>query len=131
MMQINQPNENDFDALLKAGLRNHAVNVPPDFAQKLLTRIQRQEYADALRAIKIKERLLLAAMILMPAALAAVALLMPHQAVVELNHLMGVARQEVSAGFSGIAPPLRNLIIMAFVAGLLVYGLFESLRAEN
>jgi len=130
-MRIEQPNPNDFDALLRAGLKNHTINVPPDFTQKLLTRVQRQEYAAALAAIRMKERLLLAVMILVPVAAIAIALLMPQQIITQLSTSIAEAQQKLLADFNGIVFSLRNWIVIAAAAGLLLYGLFESLLAEN
>ncbi len=130
-MRIEQPNPNDFDALLRAGLKNHIINVPPDFAQKLLTRVQRQEYAAALAAIRLKERLLLAVMILVPVAAIAIALLIPPQIITQISTLITEAQQKLLANFNGIVFPLQNWIVLAAAAGLLLYGLFESLLAEN
>lgn len=130
-MRIEQPNPNDFDALLRAGLKNHTINVPPDFAKKLLTRIQRQEYAAALAAIRLKERLLLAVMILVPVAAIAIALLIPPQIITQISTLITEAQQKLLADFNGIVFSFRNWIVIAAAAGLLLYGLFESLLAEN
>ncbi len=127
-MRIEQPNPNDFDALLRAGLKNHTINVPPDFAQKLLTRVQRQEYAAALAAIKMKERLLLATMILLPLALAAVVLFIPQQVMTQLT----ISIADICHNFlAKPASALRQWLVIAVAAALLLYGLFDSFLTEN
>ena len=127
-MRIEQSNPNDFDALLSAGLKNHTINVPPDFAQKLLTRVHRQEYAAALAAIKMKERLLLATMILLPLALAAAVLFIPQQVMTQLT----VSIADIYHSFlPKPAFTLRQWLIIAVAAALLLYGLFDSFLAEN
>ena len=127
-MCIEKPNPNDFDALLMAGLQNHAVNVPPDFAQKLFTRVQRQDYAAALASIKMKERLLLATMILLPLALVAVILFMPQQAMMQLT----VSIADICHSFlAKPASALRQWLIITVAAVLLLYGLFDCFLAEN
>jgi hypothetical protein len=130
-MRIDEPNQNCFDSMLKDGLQKHFMHVPPEFAQKLLTRIQRQEYAAALAVIKMKERLLLAAMILMLILLAAIVLLVPSQVAAHINTLIANARQTLEAFAAADIWPFRYWIAVAVAAGMLLYGLFEGLSAEN
>jgi hypothetical protein len=127
-MRIEKPNPNDFDALLKAGLKNHTINVPPGFTHKLLTRVQRQDYAAALAAIKMKERLLLGTMILLPLAFAAVVLLIPQQVMTQLT----ISTTEICHSFlPKFESVLQQWLIIVVAAALLLYGLFDSFLAEN
>jgi hypothetical protein len=130
-MRINQSNTNGFDDLLKSGLRNHAVHVPSGFSHKLLTRIQRQEYAAALTAIKMKERLLLAVMILLPIAAAAVMLLLPHQIIMQCNALIADVRQIFLFYAAKIDLVLRHWIEIAVIVAILVYVFLDFALTEE
>jgi hypothetical protein len=130
-MRINQSNNDGFDGLLKAGLKNHGVKVSKDFTERLLTRIQRQEYAAALAAIKLRERLLLGVMILLPIAAVSVALLLPHQIMIQFNALIVDFRQMFLFSAAKVDFVSKHWIEVAAVGAILVYILFDFVFEEN
>jgi hypothetical protein len=131
-MRMNEPNQNDFDNLLKTGLQKHTVNVPGDFAQKLLGRIQQEEYTAALAAVKRTERLLVAAMILVPAAAAILILLLGPTISAQLRTVLGEFEQLLSPFMADSALHLKFWVEIAVAAGaILFYILFDSASAEN
>jgi hypothetical protein len=123
-MRLNQSYDDSFDHLLKTGLQNHTIVVPPDFVQNLLTRVQRQEYVAALAAIKMRERMLLAIMILLPIAAAAVTVFLPHQIVMLFNVLLADARQSFLLYAANIDIAFWHWIKIMVVVAILICCLF-------
>lgn len=117
--------------MLKAGLRNRAVNVPQDFAQGLLTRIQREEYAAALARIKRSERLLVAAMVTVPVIAALIFLLVGPQIIGQVNTLLTDARDLLGTYTINTALHFKYWAGIAGMAAILLYALFDLIFAEN
>jgi hypothetical protein len=130
-MHINKSTTDGFDDMLKGSLQNHIVSVPSDFAQRLLTRIQRQEYATALAAIKTQERWLLATMILLPIAVAAGAILLPHQIMTMLSASIADARQLFFFYAAKADLLLRYWMEIAVISTILIYVFFDFVLGEN
>jgi hypothetical protein len=128
-MRMNESNQNGFDDMLKASLQKYSINVPEDFALRLLTRMQRQEYAAALCAIKRKERLLVAAMIFVPVAAVLTLWLMPPQIMAQINGLMASGRQMILFNAAKADFVLRHWIEIAIVMVSLIYILFNQVLA--
>jgi hypothetical protein len=129
-MRMNN-NKNVFDNLLKTGLKKHAINVPQDFAQKMLTSIQREEYADALVRIRRSERLLVAAMIIVPAIAALVFLLLGPQIIAHVNVLAADVRHVIASHAANAVLPLKYLAGIAAIAAVLIYTVLDQILAEN
>jgi hypothetical protein len=130
-MRMNESNQNHFDSLLKAGLKRHTVGVPADFAQKLLTRIQRQEYAAALAAVKKSEHLLVAVMVLVPVIAAIIAMLVGPHIMAQLNTVIAGVRQTLLSYTAAFVLPFKFWVGMAVAGAILIYVILDSVLAEN
>jgi hypothetical protein len=130
-MRMNDFEPNSFDDHFKISLQKHIVNVPEDFAQRLLTRIQRQEYAAALAAIKMRERLLIAAMVLVPVCAIIVLLLAGPEIMAQINSVIAGGRQLIVFDAAKTDFVLRHWLEIAIVAASLIYILFDQVLADN
>jgi hypothetical protein len=124
-------NQNDFDNLLKRELRGCRINVPDGFTEKLLGRIQQEEYEAALARIKKMERILIAEMITVPVLMIILFLLAGTQITAGVNNLIADARSLVTAHTQNMVLTLKYLAVIATLTSVLVYILFDKLLPEN
>lgn len=130
MQTGNEKNTDRFDKFLKESLKQYRPQVPADFPQRMLSRLEQSRQQEALRKVVRQERALLAAFILLPIAGVILVLMFPNVLLI-LSQLYENIILVVQHTTNSMVQSWQLWAIYTAIAAFLLYAAYEVLLADN
>lgn len=137
-MLRNRPNEDKFDQMLGRALRRHLEQVPADFTERMLRRIEEAEKREVLARVVLQERLALAGSIILGAAAIVVVVFFPGRVTAVFGSIAESFTQQGSALIGGIPQAMEVVrgqwqfyTVVGAVFGFAVYSLVDLLLGDR
>lgn len=131
-MKTNKSHNADrFEKILSNALHEHKEPVRPGFTDKVLTKIDILENQRALKAIVLRERISLAACIIVFLAIVGCILAYSNVIIASFSHLAQGLNTAITQTGTGIEQNWRIYLVVIGVIGFMLYGSYDLFFAKN